>query len=147
MPEMLKVQIKRVDKTLPLPQHETQGSVGFDLVCRKGVTVPPGGIRLIPANVIVAVPPGYMLMIASRSSLPIKKGLTLANGVGVIDQDYRGPNDEIHVQVYNLTDKAVSVTRGERLGQGIFVRVAQVAWEEVEEAVSENRGGFGSTGG
>lgn len=147
MPDTLRVQIRRVDTTLPLPQHETQGSVGFDLVCREGVTVPPGGIRLIPANVIVAVPPGYMLMIASRSSLPVKKGLALANGVGVIDQDYRGSNDEIHVQVINLTDKAVTVARGERLAQGIFVRVAQVAWEEVAEVAREDRGGFGSTGG
>ena len=145
--ERLRVQIKRVDSTLPLPQHETPGAVGFDLFCREGVTVPPGAIRLIPTNVIVAVPPGYMLMVAARSSLPVKKGLMVSNGVGVIDQDYRGPEDEIRVQVLNFTDAPVEVARGERLAQGIFVRVAQVDWDEVEIVQAQTRGGFGSTGG
>ncbi len=109
--------------------------------------VPPRGIHRIPANLIVAVPPGYMLMIAARSSLPLKKGLMIPNGVGVVDQDYQGPEDEVCVQVYNFTDRPVEVARGERLAQGIFVRVAQVDWLEVEEMEGESRGGFGSTGG
>jgi len=131
---------------LPLPRHETRGSVGFDLLCRESVTVPPGEIRLIPANVIVAVPQGYMLMIASRSSLPMKKGLMLPNSVGIIDQDYRGENDEIMIQVYNLKDQPVEVQRGERLAQGIFVKIAQVDWAEVSEMSAASRGGFGSSG-
>ena len=142
----MKIQVKRVDPTLPLPRHETAGSVGFDLLCRERVTVPTGEIRLVPANLIVAVPPGYMLMVVSRSSLPLKKGLMIANGVGIIDQDYRGPEDEIHVQVYNFTDRPVEVERGERLAQGIFVRVDRVDWVEVEEVEGRSRGGFGSTG-
>jgi dUTP pyrophosphatase len=108
--------------------------------------VPPGEIRRVAANVIVAVPPGYMLMVAARSSLPLKKGLMIPNGVGIIDQDYRGPEDEVRVQVYNITGQPVEVERGERLAQGIFVRVAQVEWAEVEEVEEESRGGFGSTG-
>lgn len=131
---------------MPLPRHETRGSVGFDLLCRESVTVPPGEIRLIPANVIVAVPQGYMLMIASRSSLPMKKGLMLPNSVGIIDQDYRGENDEIMIQVYNLKDQPVEVQRGERLAQGIFVKIAQVDWAEVSEMSAASRGGFGSSG-
>lgn len=87
-----------------------------------------------------------MLLLAARSSLPRKKGLMVPNGVGVIDQDYRGPDDEIHVQVYNFTDRPVQVERGERLAQGIFVRIAQVAWQEVEKIEADSRGGFGSTG-
>jgi len=140
------VRVKRVDPDLPLPRHETGGSVGFDLVCREGTTVAPRGIAMVPGNVIVAVPRGYMLMVAARSSLARKKGLILANGVGIIDQDYRGPDDEIHVQVHNLTDEPVTVDRGERLAQGILVRVAQVDWEETDEIDGESRGGFGSTG-
>ena len=142
----LKIGVKRVDSSLPLPRHETPGSVGFDLMCRERVVVPPNGIHRIPANLIVAVPPGYMLMIAARSSLPLKKGLMIPNGVGVVDQDYRGPEDEVCVQVYNFTDRPVEVARGERLAQGIFVRVSQVDWLEVEEMEVESRGGFGSTG-
>ena len=147
MESCLKVRIKRVDPGLPLPQHETEGAVGFDLVCREAVTVPPHEIRLIPANVIVAVPPGYMLMVAARSSLPVRKGLVVPNGVGVVDQDYHGPEDEIRVQVYNLRDESVVVERGERLAQGILVRVAQVEWDEVRDIQARSRGGFGSTGG
>ena len=64
-----RIRIKRVDRSLPLPRHETSGSVGIDLLCREAVTVPPHEIRLVPANVIVAVPQGYMLMVAARSSL------------------------------------------------------------------------------
>ena len=142
----MQIQVKRVDTSLPLPRHETRGSVGFDLLCRESVTVPPGMIRLIPANVIVAVPEGYMLMIASRSSLPTKKGLMLPNSVGIIDQDYRGANDEIMIQVYNLKDQPVEVQKGERLAQGIFVKIAQVDWAEVSEMNEASRGGFGSTG-
>jgi dUTP pyrophosphatase len=142
----MQIQVKRVDASLPLPRHETRGSVGFDLLCRESVTVPPGEIRLIPANVIVAVPQGYMLMIASRSSLPMKKGLMLPNSVGIIDQDYRGENDEIMIQVYNLKDQPVEVQRGERLAQGIFVKIAQVDWAEVSEMSAASRGGFGSSG-
>ena len=140
------VRIKRVDSDLPLPRHETQGSVGFDLISREDVTVPPGEIRLVPVNVIVEVPEGVMLMIASRSSLPGRKGLMIPNGVGIVDQDYRGPDDEIHVQVYNFKDEASTVERGERIAQGILVRIEQVEWEEMEDVEGENRGGFGSTG-
>ncbi len=141
-----KIQIRRVDPSLPLPRHQTPGSVGFDLLCRNDVLVPPGEICLIPANLIVEVPPGYMLLLAARSSLPYKKGLMLPNGVGIVDQDYRGPNDEIHIQVYNFTDRPVSVRRRDRLAQGIFVRIVQAEWEEPERLDAPDRGGFGSTG-
>ena len=145
-PERRSVRIKRVDSELPLPRHETSGSVGFDMISRKDVRVPSGEIRLIPVNVIVEVPEGVMLMIASRSSLPRRKGLMIPNGVGIVDQDYRGPDDEVHVQVYNFTDEAAIVERGERIAQGILVRIEQVEWEEMEDVQGESRGGFGSTG-
>ena len=135
-----------MDTSLPLPRHQTPGSVGFDLLCRKDVLVPPGEIRLVPVNLIVAVPPGYMLLLAARSSLPSKKGLMVPNGVGIVDQDYRGPNDEIHVQVYNFTGRPVSVRRSERLAQGIFVSTVQAEWEETGCLDAPDRGGFGSTG-
>jgi dUTP pyrophosphatase len=144
--ERRQVRIKRVDDTLPLPRHETDGSVGFDLICRVDVTIPAGEIELIPVNVIVEVPPGTMLMVASRSSLPRRKGLMIPNGVGIIDQDYRGPEDEVHVQVLNFTPETVTVERGERIAQGILVRIEQVTWTEVATVEGESRGGFGSTG-
>ena len=142
----LRVRIARVDPALPLPAYETPGSVGFDLLAREETTVAPGGIARIPANVIVETPPGYMLLVAARSSTPAKKGLSVPHGIGVIDQDYCGPEDEVKVQVYNFTDAPVTVGRGERIAQGIFVRVDQAVWEELAAPERPTRGGFGSTG-
>lgn len=141
-----KVRIQRVDKTLPLPVYETSGAVGFDLVAREAVTVEPGTIVLIPANVIVEVPQGFMLMVASRSSTPRKKGLTPPHGFGIIDHDYCGPEDEVKLQVYNFSERPVQVERGEKIAQGVFVKIDKFEWEEVESIREESRGGFGSTG-
>ena len=141
----MKVKIKRLDKNLPLPQYETNGSVGFDLLCRESVTIAPQTVALIPANVIIETPPGYMLMVTLRSSTPRKLGLLIPHGVGVIDLDYCGEGDEIQIQVYNFTGQPVTVERGDRIAQGIFVRVDTAEWSEVAEMESETRGGFGST--
>lgn len=141
------VRIQRVDPTLPLPKYETEGSVGFDLIARETVTVEPGAIALIPANVIVETPNGYALILASRSSTPKKKGLSFPHAIGVIDQDYCGPQDEVKIQVMNFTKEPVTVERGEKVAQGMFVRVDQLQWEEVADIGRGTRGGFGSTGG
>lgn len=142
----MKVQIKRIDQELPLPKYETKGSVGFDLLARETVTIAPGELKLIPNNIIVGTPAGYMFMLANRSSTPMKKGLMVANGVGIIDLDYCGPQDEVKTLVYNFTKEAVMIERGTKVSQGIFVRVDQGEWEEVLEVHPESRGGFGSTG-
>ncbi|MBD3330705.1 dUTP diphosphatase, partial [Candidatus Peregrinibacteria bacterium] len=60
---------------------------------------------------------------------------------------YCGPEDEIKVLVYNFTDENKEIVRGEKIAQGVFVRIDKFEWEEVEEIDSESRGGFGSTGG
>ena len=141
----MKVNIKRVDKNLPLPQYATAGSVGFDLVCRESVAIEPRTLGLVPANVIVETPPGYMLMVTLRSSTPHKRGLLIPHGVGVIDQDYCGEDDEIKVQIFNFSEQTVTIQRGDRIAQAIFVRIDQVDWMEVSETRSKTRGGFGST--
>lgn len=143
----MKLSFSRVDATLPLPTYQTTGAVAFDLYSREDLTVAPKGLALIPANFIIRIPPGYALIIASRSSTPIKKGLTLGNGIGVIDQDYCGPKDELKVQVYNLTDASVTVARGERIAQALIMPIERC--ELVEEKMEEtavSRGGFGTTG-
>lgn len=140
------VQIKRIDSTLPLPQYQTAGAVGFDLITREDTVISPGKIGLIPGNVIVSIPPGYALLIIPRSSLPKKKSLICPHSLGVIDQDYCGPDDEIFVQVQNISDQPVIVLRGERIAQGLLVKVEQAQWMEVAEVAAKSRGGFGSTG-
>ena len=141
----LAVTIKRIDKDLPLPTYATAGSVGFDLFCREDTEIAPRTIELIPGNVIVRIPQGYMLLLALRSSTPGRKGLLIPNGVGIIDQDYGGEGDELKIQVLNFREEAVLVKRGERIAQGIFVPIARATWREVDE-MREGRGGFGSTG-
>lgn len=142
----MKVKITRIDKVLPLPKYETLGSVGFDFVAREDTEILPHAVALVPGNVIVEVPIGYMLLVSLRSSTPRKKGLLCPHGIGVIDHDYCGPHDEIKIQVYNFTDKSVTVLRGEKIAQGIFVRVDKCEFEEVAQIKEESRGGFGSTG-
>ena len=71
----MKVEIKRVDRSLPLPVYETAGSVGFDILCREDTTIEPKSIGRVPGNVIVKVPEGYALVVALRSSTPAKKRL------------------------------------------------------------------------
>jgi dUTP pyrophosphatase len=142
---MMKVKIKRLDEGLPLPQYETDGAVGFDLLCRESITIDPQTVGLISANVIVETPPGYMLMVTLRGSTPRKWGLLIPHGVGVIDQDYCGNGDEIKIQVYNFTNQPVTIERGDKIAQGIFVRVDSAEWFEVSKMSSETRGGFGST--
>ena len=139
------IKIKRIDKNLPLPKYETAGSVGFDLLAREKIIIPPHQIALVPANVIVETPPDYMLLVTLRSSTPRKKGLLKPHGVGIIDQDYCGNGDEIKIQVYNFTDTPVEVARGEKIGQGIFVRIDKFQWQEVDDMGNKTRGGFGST--
>ncbi len=141
----MKVKIQRLDKSLPLPMYETSGAVGFDFLARETTTIEPGAITLIPGNVVVEAPKGYMLAVASRSSTPRKKGLTMPHGFGVIDQDYCGPEDEIKIQVYNFKDEAVTIEKGDKIAQGMFVRVDTFEFEEVDQIKEESRGGFGST--
>ena len=72
----------------------------------------------------------------------------MANGVGVVDPDYSGPEDEVRIQVLNVTPDEVLVARGDRLAQGIILPAPRVEWREVDAAElrQENRGGFGATG-
>jgi len=142
----MKVKIKRIDKSIPLPVYETKGAVGFDFLAREDTVIEQYSLGLIPANVVVEVPYNYMLIIASRSSTPKKKGLLTPHGLGIIDHDYCGPGDEIKIQVYNFKNQPLTIKKGEKIAQGVFVRIDKFEWDEVEEMENETRGGFGSTG-
>lgn len=141
----MRVAITRVDPSLALPRYATEGAAGFDFYCRETVEIPAGAIATIPSNVIIAVPDGYVLIVALRSSTPRSKGLIIPNGIGVIDRDYCGPEDEIGIIVYNVGHHQVTVARGERIAQGLLMPVARVEWDEIA-AQGASRGGFGSTG-
>ena len=142
----MKINIKRIDKSLEVPEYKTKGAVGFDLTAREETIIKPWEMKLIPLNLIVKIPKGYGLFLFSRSSVPFKKGLIIANSVGVIDQDYHGEEDELKTLVLNVTKKKVVVEKGERICQGIFLKLGVAKFSEVKKMNVTSRGGFGSTG-
>ncbi len=145
MNNLVDVKIKLFDKSLPLPEYQTKGSAGIDLYARVEVTIPPHEVGYIPLNVALQLPKNYWALLSARSSLH-KKGLMLANGIGVGDYDYRGPNDEYLGAVLNFTDNPVTVQKAERIIQLIVMNRELVKLSLIDEFSDNNRGGFGSTG-
>jgi dUTP pyrophosphatase len=141
----MKIRIKRFEKDLPLPEYRTAGAAGFDLRARATVVIAPHAVGYVPLNVAVETPPDHFLLIAARASTH-KRGLMLANSVGIGDADFCGDDDEYQAALLNFTDKPVTVERGNRIAQGIFIPCTRAEWGEVDHMPSKTRGGFGSTG-
>lgn len=145
LPDPLTVRITRIHPGALLPAYQSADAAGFDLAAVAAVTVEPGRVALIPTGLVIKVPRRMFLGIFARSSTPLKRGLMIANGVGVIDPDYCGPDDEVKIAVMNFTSDAVTVAPGDRIAQGILLECPRVEWFE-GEAVELSRGGFGSSG-
>ena len=132
---------------IELPSYATAGSAGCDLraAIAESLTLLPGGRTRIPTGLAVAIPAGYEGQVRMRSGLAIRHGLTLLNGPGTIDSDYRG---EIQIILANLGSEPVTIARGERIAQLVIAPVARARWEPVGELPASPRdvGGFGSTG-
>jgi dUTP pyrophosphatase len=143
--DTLTVQITRIHPDAVLPEYQTAEAAAFDLAAVEDVTIRPGGVALIPTGLVIKVPLRMFLGIFARSSTPLKRGLMVANGVGVIDPDYCGPTDEVKIAVMNFTDDVVTVKAGDRIAQGILLDAPRVEWVETETA-EISRGGFGSSG-
>ena len=141
----MKIKIKRFDKELALPEYKTAGAAGFDLTARETMTIAPHGVAYVPLNVAVETPPDHFLMIAARGSTH-KRGLMLANSVGIGDSDFCGDDDQYLAALLNFTDEPVVVERGDRIAQGIFIPFTRGEWIEVDIMPNRTRGGFGSTG-
>ena len=142
----MRLRIRRLDSTVSLPGYGTAEAAGFDLSAAHDLTVAPGQVALVRTGLVIEVPRGYFLGIFARSSTPLKRGLMVANGVGVIDPDYSGPKDEVLIAVLNFTRADVHVARGDRLAQGIVLPAPRISWDEVTELREATRGGFGATG-
>lgn len=129
-----------------LPSYQTAGAAGFDLAASVEMTIQPGEVTLVPTGLVIQVPAGHFLGVFARSSTPLKRGLMVANGVGIVDQDYCGPTDEIKIEVYNFTANPVVVHPGDRLAQGLILPVVRANWIESDPSGRTARGGFGTTG-
>lgn len=147
--EEVKIRIKRLrkDRSISLPQYMTHGSSGMDLFAflEKEMTLEPGGRKLIPTGISVAIPEGFEGQIRPRSGLAIQHGIGVVNGPGTIDADYRG---EICVLLINFDKSSFTVRHGDRIAQMVISRVFRADFEEVDELPPTVRqeGGFGHTG-
>ena len=137
--------MKRFDKDIPLPEFKTEGAAAFDLCAREAMEIPPREVGYVPLNVAVETPPGYFFMLVARGSTH-KKGLWMANGIGIGDPDFSGNEDEYKAAYYNFTDKPVKIEKGERIAQGLIVKRETVQWKEVDVMENKTRGGWGTTG-
>lgn len=129
-----------------LPKRQTKYSAGYDLATIEEVTIKPGEIVLIKTGLKVEIPKDEVMLIFPRSSLGIKRGLTMANNVGVIDADYyNNDNNEGHIKIpiLNFGKEDVTLTKDERVAQGIFIKYYQTKDDEIAE--TERIGGFGSS--
>jgi dUTP pyrophosphatase len=142
----MKVRITTLRDDVTVPVYQTAGSAGFDLAAAEDMTIEPHRMAMVPTGLVIATPPGHVLILAARSSLFKKKGLVPANGIGVVDSDYCGASDEIRMLLLNMTDQPVTVDKGERLMQGIIVPFIQAEFESGQPLAAASRGGIGSTG-
>ena len=153
----MKIRIYRTDKSIPLPERKTSHSVGLDVYLSETIELHPGQIVLAPTGLIIESPPGYYFRIHIRSGFSVKHGISLANDVGIIDEDYCGPQDELKIALikhYNPTDpdndKPFVIEKGTRIAQIIFEKnlLQEIEWDEQDnpDFSRKTRGGFGSTG-
>ena len=141
----MKIKIKQFDTTLPLPEYKTQGAAAMDLYARETVIIGAQSVGYVPLNIAMSVPENYWVLLSARSSLH-KKGLTMANGIGVGDSDYCGDNDEYKAALFNFTQQPVTVERGERIVQMMVLPREKIEFVKVKKMITKDRGGFGSTG-
>ncbi|HZF17116.1 MAG TPA: dUTP diphosphatase [Steroidobacteraceae bacterium] len=147
-PLKVKVLDPRVGAEFPLPAHATTGSAGVDLrACLDApVILEPGASTLIPTGIAIHIDdPAYAAILLPRSGLGHKHGIVLGNLVGLIDSDYQG---QVMVSCWNRGSVPFIVQPGERIAQMVLIKVAQVAFEVVEDFAASDRGagGFGSSG-
>ena len=132
-----------------LPVRSTKNSAGYDIEAAEDVTIPAFKLGQKPVLVKTGLK-AYMqsdevLILANRSSNPGKKGLILANSIGVVDSDYYGnPDNDGHIMFafFNFKDENIEIKKGERIGQGMFQKYLVT---DNDIAGGERTGGFGST--
>lgn len=138
----------KIGTEIPAPFYASAGAAAMDLcACTDAaVTLPPRGRATLPTGIAISLPSAeYVALVFARSGLGIKHGVALANGVGVIDSDYRG---EIRVGLVNQSDEAYTVRPGDRIAQLAVVPVVRAELELAEELdeTARGAGGLGSTG-
>lgn len=139
-----------LSRGMTMPAYATDGAAAVDMraAIDEGttVTIAPGERAMIPTGMAVSLEnAGVVAILAARSGLAVKSGINLANGIGVIDSDYRG---EICVGLYNSSNVPFTVNRGDRIAQLLFMPVytAKLIEAATLDETARGAGGFGSTG-
>lgn len=146
------LQYKKIRPGAIDPEYKTPGSVAFDIAAAVDFELESGQIALVPTGLVIEVPEGHALLLCSRSSTPQKLHLSPPHGLGIIDQDYCGDDDELMVQVMchwptlPASSYKMCYDRGTRIAQGLIVPVEKAVFHESSSSFAANRGGFGSTG-
>ena len=143
----MNIEIVKLRSDAILPEYQTEHAAGMDLhACLDAPKVLESMERaIIATGIAVAVPVGYEAQVRARSGLSIKHGVTVVNGVGTVDSDYRG---EVGVLVVNLGKDPFTVEPGMRIAQMVIARHERASWQLVEALAVTDRGtaGYGSTG-
>lgn len=142
---MLTLRFQKQDSRAQIPDYQSAGASGFDFHSIEDVTLRAGAVSLVRTGLAVEIPSGFELQIRARSGLAAKHGVFLVNGVGTIDSDYRG---EIKIILSTCSNDPVVIKAGDRIAQGVLVKVEQARLVEVQSLSNTERGagGFGSTG-
>ncbi len=142
---MLKVKIKKINPDSIIPAYVHEGDSGFDLYSIEDYILKPGERRGIGTGLVFEIPLGYEMQIRPKSGLALKNGITVLNTPATIDSGYRG---EIKVIIINHSNENYQVKKGEKVAQGVIIKVERVLIEEVKvvSETSRGEGGFGSTG-
>ena len=133
-------------KHIHLPVRKTTTSAGYDIEAAENTVLAPQSVTIVPTGLKAYMEADEYLAIHIRSGISIKHGLMLVNSVGVIDSDYyNNPDNEGHIMIayYNTQSEPFSIAKGERIGQGIFVKYLIT---RDDQAQGSRIGGFGSTG-
>lgn len=139
-----------LDQEIVLPKRSTAMSAGYDIEAACDCIIEPFHIGMKPTFVETGIkaymPKDEFLMLCNRSSNPYKRGLVMANSIGIIDADYYGNADNdgaLKFAFYNFSDVPVFISKHERIGQAVFMKY-QIVDDDCSEGIRE--GGFGSTG-
>lgn len=147
----MKIKIKVLtDGCMPV---RAEGGDWYDLICAEDVILPSCNVHtlnpspvMIPLGVAMEIPENMCAIVAPRSSTPKKYGIIMANSIGVIDNMYKGPNDEWHFPAYSIQARGGFIAKGTRIAQFTLIKKRDIEFVEDDLTGNDDRGGFGSTG-
>jgi len=141
----MKVNFKLLSNTASLPAYSRAGDACLDIRSDENIVIKAKSFAMVGTGVAVETPSGFEMQLRARSGLAAKHGIGLVNGIGTIDENYRG---EIKAVLFNFGEEDFEIQKGDRIAQVCFFKTTEIEPIQVEELSETNRGegGFGSSG-